>query len=65
MRLKMLMRLSSFRIRSVRSTSPNVEPLVYDVKMTQILCASREPNGYPGPFGYIPGQHEDDEMLRA
>ena len=41
------------------------EMQVYDVKMTQILCASREPNGYPGPFGYIPGQHEDDEILRA
>ena len=41
------------------------EMQVYDVKMTQILCASKEPNGYPGPFGYIPGQHEDDEMLRA
>ena len=64
MRLKLLMRLSSFRIRSVRSTSPNVEPLVYDVKMTQFLCTS-EPNGYPGSFGYIPSQHEDDEMLRA
>lgn len=38
---------------------------VYDVQMTQILCASREPNGYPGSFGYIPSQHEDDEMLRA
>ena len=64
MRLKLLMRLSSFRIRSVRSTSPNVEPLVYDVQMTQFLCTS-EPNRYPGPFGYIPSQHEDDEMLRA
>ena len=49
MRLKMLMRLSSFRIRSVRSTSPNVEPLVYDVQMTQFLCTS-EPNEYPDQF---------------
>ena len=40
------------------------EMQVYDVKMTQFLCTS-EPNGYPGPFGYIPSQHEDDEMLRA
>ena len=38
---------------------------VYDVQMTQILCASGEPNEYPGPFGYIPGQHEDDKMLMA
>ena len=37
---------------------------VYDVQMTQFLCTS-EPNRYPGPFGYIPSQHEDDEMLRA
>ena len=41
------------------------EMQVYDVKMTQFLCTSGEPNGYPGPFGYIPSQHEDDEMLRA
>ena len=40
------------------------EMQVYDVQMTQFLCTS-EPNRYPGPFGYIPGQHEDDEMLRA
>jgi hypothetical protein len=40
------------------------EMQVYDVKMTQFLCTS-EPNGYPGPFGYIPGQHEDDKILRA
>ena len=32
MRLKMVMRLSSFRIRSVRSTSPNVEPLLLVVE---------------------------------
>lgn len=35
----------------------------YDVKITQMLCGSAPE--YPGPFGYIPGQHEDDEMLRA
>ena len=40
------------------------EMQVYDVKMTQILCSS-EPYQYPGPFGYIPGQHEDDKILKA
>ena len=39
MRLKMVMRLSSFRIRSVRSTSPNVEPLVVTSSMTSTFCS--------------------------
>ena len=38
---------------------------VYDVQMTQFLCTSREPKGYPCSFGYSPGQHEDDKMLRG
>ena len=37
----------------------------YDIKMTQILCQSGEPNRYPGPFGYMPARPEDDEMLMA
>ena len=41
------------------------EMQVYDIKMTQILCASGEPYRYPGSFSYIPSQHKDDKMLRA
>ena len=38
------------------------EMQVYDMQMTKILCTS-EPNGYPGSFGYIPGQPEDGKQL--
>jgi len=42
------------------------EMQVYDIQMTKILCASGDPtNPYPGPFGYMPGQHEDDKHLMA
>ena len=38
---------------------------LYDIKMTQILCQSGEPNPYSGPFSYMPARPEDDEMLMA
>ncbi len=42
------------------------EMQVYDMQMTKILCASGDPTkSYPGPFGYMPGQNEDDKNLMA
>lgn len=37
----------------------------YDLKMTQMLCQSADPYRYPGPFGYIPAHHVEDETLMA
>ena len=41
------------------------EMQVYDIQMTKILCASDPTKSYPGPFGYMPGQNEDDKNLMA
>lgn len=39
------------------------EMQVYNIQMTKILCDSAY--RYPGPFGYMPGQNEDDKNLMA
>ena len=35
---------------------------VYKIGVSKIICTSG-PNDYPGPFGHIPGQPEDDKHL--
>ena len=40
---------------------------MHDIKMTQILCGSNDgdPDEYSGSFGYVPGQHKEDEIQRV
>ena len=40
--------------------------LVLKQKPTTMICTSPVPPfHYPGPFGYVPGQHGDGEQLMA